>query len=34
VKRILDLHHLKVTIENTEFGVNATIRKPAKEVRS
>lgn len=33
VKRILDLHHLKVTIENTEFGVNATIRKSAKEVR-
>lgn len=34
VKRILDLHHLKVTIENTEFGVKVTVRKPAKEVCS
>ena len=34
VKRILDLHHLKVSIENTDIGVKVTIRKPVKEVRS
>lgn len=34
VKRILDMHHLKVSIENTDIGVKVTMRKPAKEVRS
>lgn len=34
VKRILDLHHLKVSIENTDIGVKVNIRKPVKEVRS